>query len=164
MEREVLEEVGLDRADAVALVGDSDDLNLALALAARRLFRVPRVVARLHAAARGGLYQGLGVQTLSPIAGGVRRLADLLTRSPLHPVASLGGGNVDLVEAHVPPTLAGRPLGALEIPGGVRVVALSRAGTTHLAAPEVLLEEGDVVHLAVREPSLGRLRALLGLE
>jgi trk system potassium uptake protein TrkA len=162
LEREVLQRAGLDGADAVAVVNDSDDLNLALALAVRRLFRVPRVVARLHAPDRAALYHRLGVLTLSPIAGGVRRLLDQLTLSPLHPLASLG--QVDLVEIHVPPTLVGHPLGALEVPGEVRLVALTRDGATHLASPETPVAAGDVVHLAVREPALGRLRALLGLE
>ena len=162
LERGVLQESGLERADGLAVVTDSDDLNLALALAARRIFRVPRVVARLHAPGRAGLYQRLGVHTLSALAGGIRRLQDLLTLSPLHPVASLG--QVDLVEVHVTPTLLGRPLRVLEVPGEVHVVALTREGATHLVSPEVPLAEGDVIQLAVREPSLARLRALLGLE
>ena len=100
--------------------------------------------------------------TLSGVALGVQHLAELLLSSQLEPVLSLGGGEVDVVAADVPPLLAGRTVGELGTPGEVQVVAIHRAGRTFLPRPGTTFEAGDRVHLAVVAGSLERLKALLG--
>jgi len=47
-DRSVLEEAGIDRADGLAAVTDSDETNVVVARVARKVFRVPKVVARLY--------------------------------------------------------------------------------------------------------------------
>lgn len=158
-DRSVLEEAGLDRADGVAAVGDSDDRNLVLALAARRIFRVPRVVARLHDPRRAPLYERLGVRTLSPIVSGIRRLVELLSPLPSNTVLSLG--EVALVQVRVSPPLAGRRIDTLELEGHVRTVALERGGRTWLPGDAFVLAAEDILYLAVSSEGSERLREVL---
>lgn len=158
-DRRVLEEARLGTADGLAAVGDSDDRNLVLALAARRVFRVPQVVARLHDPRRAALYERLGVRTLSPIATGVRRLAQLLSPLPLAPMLWLG--DVEVVEFRVPSALDGRRLEAVELEGHVRVVALTRGGATCLPTAGAVLAAEDVLTLAVSPAGAERLKEVL---
>jgi trk system potassium uptake protein len=160
-DRAVLARAGVDRADGLAAVTGSDEVNAVVARLAATRLGVPRVVARIYDPAKAEIYRRLGVQTIAPITWGADRLAELLTHSELTPVASLGTGQVEIVEVTVPALLAGRPAGELTIPGETQVVAITRHGTTVLAGSTATpLEAGDIAHLAVTATT--RLDALLG--
>jgi trk system potassium uptake protein len=156
----VLERAGIRRVDGLAAVTGSDELNAVIGRLAVARFGVPRVVARIYDPAKAEIYRRLGVQTIAPITWGTRRLAELLSLSELSPVASLGAGEVELIDVSVPALLAGHPVGELAIAGDTQVVALTRDGHTRLAPdPGSLLRAGDIVHVAVT--STARLESLL---
>jgi trk system potassium uptake protein len=162
LDREVLIQAGVDRADAVAVVTGSDEVNAVIALAARRLLRVPTVVARLYDPRIATVHQRLGIRTLAPVTWGVQRIADLVTATHLTPVATLGAGHVEVVDVHVPPLLDGRRVEEMEVEGEIEVVALTHHGRTTLPTPVTRLSAGDLAHVAVGTASLGRLETLLG--
>lgn len=160
-DRGVLDRAGVDHADGLAVVTGSDEVNAVVARLGATTFAVPRVVARIYDPAKAEIYRRLGVQTICPITWGSARLAELLTLSELTPVASLGAGQVEIVEATIPALLEGRPVSELTVPGETSVVAITRGGTTLLAgSTSTRLEAGDVVHVAVAGTQ--RLEHLLG--
>jgi trk system potassium uptake protein TrkA len=53
------------------------------------------------------------------------------------------------------------PASELEIPGEIKVIAITRGGRTELIESRSLLEAGDVVHLAVAEGAVDRVQMLL---
>jgi trk system potassium uptake protein len=161
LDRRVLLDAGIEGVDAAAVVTGSDQTNAASALAARRIFRVPRVVARLHDPRTAEAYQRLGVRTLAPVTWGIQRIADLVTATSVLPMASLGAGGVEVVEVHVPALLDGRSAAEIQVDGEIHVVALTRHGRTTLATPASRLTTGDLAHLAVGVASMGRLETLL---
>ena len=160
-DRDVLDRAGIDRADGLAAVTGSDEVNAVLARLAVTRLDVPRVVARIYAPAKAEIYRRLGVQTISPVTWGVERLTELLTFSELTPVASLGTGQVEIVDATVPALLDGRPAAELTVPGETHIVAITRHGATLLASgPSTPLQAGDIVHIAAT--GTARLSELLG--
>lgn len=160
-DRDTLLEAGIARADGLAAVTASDETNVVAARLARLMFRVPRVVARLYDPRKAEIYRRLGIQTISTTAWGIHRIAELLGYSEIDSIASLGSGEVDLVEVAVPHLLAGRDVSTLAVPGEVQVVAISRGGATFLPAPGTRLMEGDMLHLGVLVSSIERVRMLL---
>lgn len=162
-DRDVLLQAGIERADGLAAVTASDEANVVAARMASRVFRVPRVVARLYDPRKADIYRRLGLQTIAPVTWGIHRIADLLSYSPLDVVMSLGDGGVDLVETEIPPLLVGRTVDELTVPSEIRVVAISRGGKTFLPTRGTVLQEGDLLHLATLATSTDRLKALLGL-
>jgi trk system potassium uptake protein TrkA len=56
---------------------------------------------------------------------------------------------VSLVERTVPGAWAGRKLDELELEGSARVVALSRLGVSQVARPGLVIQDGDVVYVAL---------------
>ncbi len=159
--RAVLVQAGIGRADGLAAVTGSDETNLVTARLARRVFHVPRVVARLYDPRKAEVYRQLGVETITPIAWGMQRMAELLCYSQLHTLVSLGNGAVDMVEVELPTLLAGRTVSELTLSGEIHVAALSRAGRTWMPTLGAVLQEGDVLHLAVLATSIERLKSLL---
>lgn len=160
LDRCVLHEAGIEGQDALAAVTMSDDVNVVAARLARLVFRVPRVVARVYSPGAAEVYRRLGIQTVCTSTWGVNRIAELLSYSELTPVASLGS-DVDLVDAPVPPLLAGRPVSAITRPGEIQVVAITRGGKTFLPQPAARLEVGDLLHLVVLASATGDLAGVL---
>lgn len=163
IDREALLEAGIERADGLAAVTASDEINVVAGRIAMQVFRVPRVVARLYDPGKAEIYRRLGLQTITPVAWGINRIAELLCYSRLEAVQSLGSGEVDLVEAEIPPLLVGRTVAEVTVPGEIHAVAVSRGGRTFLPSPGAVFHKGDLVHLAVLGTSADRLKAILGL-
>ena len=107
-DRQTLLDAGIEKADAFAAVTASDEANAVAARIAKNVFRVPRVAARIYDPRKADIYRRLGMQTISPVALGIVRMAELLSFSNLAVVDSLGSGEVKIVDIEVPPMLAGR--------------------------------------------------------
>ena len=60
LDREVLISAGIEHADGLAALTASDDLNIVVARLASQVFRVPRVVARVHDPRKAEVYRRLG--------------------------------------------------------------------------------------------------------
>jgi trk/ktr system potassium uptake protein len=162
IERRVLEGAGIREADGLAAVTGDDEVNAVVARVASRVFHVPRCVARLYDPRRAEIYRRLGVQVVAPVGWSIHRTADLLTFAQAGVVASLGSGQVDLVEAEAPGLLHGRRVDELSAVGEVLPVAISRAGRTFIPTPATPIQQGDILHLAVVAASRDRLERLLG--
>lgn len=160
-DRAVLVQAGIERADGLAAVTGSDEVNVLVGRLAGQVFQVPRVVARLYDPAKAEIYRRLGLQTIAPVTWGVHRIAELLTFSQFASRLSLGGGEVDIVEAEAPPLLVGRTVNEVTVPGEIHVVAISRGGRAFLPTLGTAFEAGDLVQLAVLAGSAERLAALV---
>jgi len=161
-DRQTLLDAGIEKADAFAAVTASDEANAVAARIAKNVFRVPRVAARIYDPRKADIYRRLGMQTISPVALGIVRMAELLSFSNLAVVDSLGSGEVKIVDIEVPPMLAGRRIEEVIIPGEVHISAISRNGKTFLPLSGTTFVEGDVVHLSVLATSQDRLKDLVG--
>ena len=163
-DRDVLLRAGIERADGVAAVTKSHEVNAVTARLARQFFRVPHVVARLHEPRKAEIYRRLGIQIISPVAWGINRIAELVCHSRLDTILSLGDGEVDIVEAEIPPLLVGRTVHELTIPSELAVLAITRRGKSFIPTLGTTFQEGDLVHLTLLAAAADRLKTLLGIK
>jgi trk system potassium uptake protein len=162
LDRRLLLTAGIERCSGLAAVTGSDETNAVIARLARTRFSVPRVVARIYDPAKADIYRRLGVQTIAPAVWSVERLIELLTLSELAPVASIGTGDVEILDAVIPAALQGREVGQLSRSGEAQVIAVTRQGHTFLVgSPATPLHAGDIVHLAVTTASAAAVETLL---
>ncbi len=159
-DRDRLIEAGIERAEAVAAVTSGDNSNILVARVARETFGVVRVVARIYDPRRAAIYQRLGITTVATALWTAeqmlrRVLPDAQPVEWLDPTAK-----VALVERTLGRAWAGRPLLSVERPG-VRVVAVARLGSALLATPDLAVQEGDIVYLAVAATMIETLGTLL---
>jgi len=164
VDRETMLSAGVDRADGLAAVTASDEANVVAARLAMQVFHVPRVVARLYDPRKAEIYRRLGLHTITPVTWGIQRMAELLCYSRLDAVASLGSGDVDVVEAEVTPLLVGKQVSELTLQGEIHVVSITRGGKTFLPSLATAFHKGDTVHVAVLGSSVDRLKTLLGVQ
>lgn len=66
LQEEILKKAGVEMADAVVAVTQDDNRNIMAAQLAKHVFKVPKVVARIYDPHRQEIYQGLGLETVSP--------------------------------------------------------------------------------------------------
>lgn len=161
LDRESFISCGVERADGLAAVTGSDSINIVVARAARQIFRVPKVVARIHDPLNAEIYRRLGVQTVTSVELGIMRITELLTFSHLDIISSLGTGGVSVVAVGIPHTLIGHSIGELTVPGEIQVISLTRKGITDIPAGSTVLQKGDLIHVVVEENSVSRLKSLL---
>ncbi len=163
LDRDTLIRAGIERVDCLAALTSDDNINLVVARVAKEVFRVPKVVARMHDPRKSEIYHRLGIQTVSPVILGMQRFAEILTFSRLDIVHSLGSGGVGIVESEIPPLLVGRMVNDLAVPGEIQVVAITRGGKTFVPIISTIFQQGDLIHIAVSAASIDRLKALMGL-
>lgn len=160
-DRDVLMKAGIERADGLAAVTDSDETNIVTAQLARQFFRVPKVVARVYDPLQAEIYRRLGVQVVATTSWGVSRIAELLLYSSLDTVMSFGSGEVDIVQMPVPALLVGRTVNDVTIPGEVSVIAITRRGRAFLPTLGTVFESDDQLHFAAAATAILRLDLML---
>ncbi len=160
-DHDVLVQAGIKNADALAAVTESDEANVVAARMAKKVFKVPRVAARVYDPRKAEIYRRFGLQIISPVTLAVNRMAELMTFSQMASVSDIGTGEVECIEVEVPLTLVGRPVGSLEVSGEIHVITLTRNGKTFLPTEGSVMEESDLIHLAVLSASSERLKKML---
>jgi trk system potassium uptake protein TrkA len=163
-DRDVLEQAGVARADALVAVTGGDNSNVVTARVARDTYRVPRVIARIQDPRRAEIYEELGVVTVATVGWTLRKVRDYLEHRPVTEEAWFGRGEVALVRIELPQHLVDRPVGELEAGGGLRVVSITRRGGAFVPDPATILAEGDIVGAAVHASGRDRLDELLSEE
>jgi len=157
-DRDTLEEAGVRDAGAFAAVTSGDNSNIMAARVARETFEVDRVVARIYDPRRAVIYQRLGIPTVATVSWTtdqvMRRL--LPGESPADWTDSSGG--VGLVERDLPASWAGKKLSGLTVPGVFALAAVTRLGTAQVARPDLVGQDGDILHFAAEVSALDTLR------
>lgn len=153
----------VDKVDGLAAVTGSDTVNITIARAARQIFQVPKVVARIHDPRHAEIYRHLGVQTVINVDLGVVRISELLTFSNLEITHSLGNGKVNIVALEISPLLSGHAVREISVPGEIQVIALTRNGKTNIPTLDSRFQIRDILHIAVEDHSVSRLKELIGV-
>jgi trk system potassium uptake protein len=159
IDRDVLEQAGIGDADGFVAVTRSDNTNLMAVQIARRLYGVPRSIARLFNPDNEEVYRRLGISYVSS-TGVIAKLFDNEFRDalPLHVMFPDEAHTV--VDLEVDAGGHGMTVEEFESHGPVRITALQRDGRVLIPAGSSLLERGDVVTTAVDDHAV---RGLAGL-
>ena len=146
--RDVLHRAGIEQADSLAAVTDSDSVNAVIAHVARTVYHVPNVVVRNYEPNWLPLQEAFGLQVISPASWGAQRIEELLSGSSMRTVFSAGNAEVGIYELVVSQAWQGRSLQELLPESQCVAVALTRAGRAMLPSGDLGLEAGDVIYLS----------------
>ena len=161
-DRDHLEQAGVREAGALAATTGGDNSNILTARIARETYQITHVVARIQDPRRAVIYERLGIPTVAQVAWTTDQVARrLFPDETVHEWSDVSG-QLSLVEKAIPDQWAGHKLRGLGQPGGFRLVAVTRAGTARLAGPDLVGQEGDVLHVMVTKEHLPELERRLG--
>jgi trk system potassium uptake protein TrkA len=159
----VLERAGIQDADGLAAVTNSDTLNAVVAHAARTLYHVPNVVARNYDPNLRSVIEAFGLQIVGSTYWGAQRVEELLMNPSQRMVYSAGNGEVEVYEVQIPEAWNNRTLGELLDPlDQCYPVALSRAGRSSLPKADTKLQAGDMLDVSSTFEGIGALTERLG--
>jgi trk system potassium uptake protein len=159
-DRDVLIAAGIERAAAFAAVSSGDNSNVIAARVARESFGVQRVVARIYDPRRASVYQRLGIPTVATVAWTadqiLRRLipegAESLWRDPT--------GAVVLAEVAYSDDWLGEKVYDLEQAAHARIAFITRLGEAAIPGPNLVLQEGDVVHVIAESVDISKIASV----
>jgi trk system potassium uptake protein TrkA len=148
-DRDTLVEAGIEEAHAFAAVSSGDNSNIISARVARETFGVENVVARIYDPKRAAVYTRLGIPTVAT----VKWTADQMLRRLLPEGSEIewrdATGRIAFAEVAIAVEWVGSPIERVERAAGVRVAFLTRNGEGTLPEPGTVVQEGDLVHVAV---------------
>jgi len=160
-DRQHLEQAGVREATALAAVTNGDNSNILTARIARETYEVPYVVARIYDPRRAVIYRQLGISTVAAVAWTTDQVLRRLFPEKSVSEWTDASGAVSLLERSLPEPWAGRKLSEMEEGTRYRLVALTRGGQARLYGPELVGQEGDILHIIVRNDAQDELEARL---
>jgi trk system potassium uptake protein len=163
MNNDVLRRAGVERADALAAVTDSDVLNSVVGHLARSYYHIPNVVVRNHDPRYRPLMEVFGLQVISALSWGAQRIEEMIYHDDVRAVFSAGNGEVEVYEMAIPEDWSGHTLEELLNEESCYPVSITRAGWAMLPSSDIVLEMGDVVHISATLDGVASLRKRLSL-
>jgi trk system potassium uptake protein TrkA len=160
LSEEVLKRSGIESADGLASVTNSDSVNAVVGHVARTVYEVPNVVVRNYNPRWLPMHHAFGLQVVSSTGWGAQQIEALLVNPSGRAVLSTGNGEVQIYELVAPPAWAGRAVSDALAGGDCVAAAVTRAGRAMLPSPDTVLEAGDVLHLSATPEGMARLRRL----
>jgi trk system potassium uptake protein TrkA len=163
-DRDLMLRAGIERADVLAAVTQSDNVNLMAVQIARELFGVPRTVARLFNPQRELSYQKMGVRYVSETSMIVSAIRNELRPTTFPQHVSTHDPDAEVVDIAVHRGGHGVTIAELEHGGFVRVACVVRGSRTRIPKLDDRLQEGDIVVAAIRRGGHRHVRGLVSRE
>jgi trk system potassium uptake protein len=155
---DVLHRAGIEKADAVAAVTDSDVINAVVGHLARSYYHIHNVVVRNHDPRYRPILEAFNLQVISALSWGAQRIEEMIYHADVRAVFSAGNGEVEVYEVAVPQEWDGHTLRDVMGANSCVPVAITRAGRASLPSPDMIVEEGDVLHISATLDGVEALR------
>jgi trk system potassium uptake protein len=152
----VLEEAGIDKADAFAAVSSGDNSNIIAARVARETFGIQNVVARIYDPGRAEVYQRLGIPTVATVKWTADQVLRRLLPAGAEPDFRDPSGTIRVDSLPVAPAWIGQRTVLFQEQSGSRIAWIDRLGEGMLPTRDSVMQEGDVLHLVMREENVER--------
>jgi trk system potassium uptake protein len=160
-DRDHLEQAGIQEAGALAAATGGDNSNILAARIAKETYQIPNVVARIQDPRRAAIYERLGIYTVAQVQWTTEQVTRRLFPDQTTVDWADATGSVRLVERALPEAWAGRKLSALGNGGEFQLAAVTRGSQARLPTPELVGQEGDILHLMVSSAAVEDLEAAL---
>lgn len=153
----LLKQVGIEKADALCAVTNGDNTNLISAQVAKKIFRVPKVLARVYDPQRAHIYSALGLDIISGTMLFSAMLRDKIIESRFSSYL-IESKDLGVIEIEVKDSLVGKTIQDINIPGDFLVVALRRMQGVIIPEPKTVLKNKDILMGVVKVSSLKEVR------
>ncbi len=150
-DQDVMEKAGIRRADAFAAVSSGDNSNIIAARVARETFGIQQVVARIYDPGRAEVYQRLGITTVATVKWTADQVLRRLLPAGAEPDFRDPSGTIRLDQVPIPERWIGQRTVHFQEQSRCRIAWIDRLGEGILPHRESVIQEGDILHLVMRE-------------
>jgi trk system potassium uptake protein TrkA len=159
---DLLRQAGIEKADAFCSVTNGDNTNLISAQVARKIFKVPKVIARVYDPQRANIYTALGLDILSGTILFASMIRDKIVESRFSSYL-IESKDLGVLEIDVKDGLAGKAVADINVPGEFMVVAIRRLEGVVIPEPKTPVKKKDVLMAVVKVESLQKIKDKFGL-
>ncbi|MGH3361855.1 MAG: potassium channel family protein [Nocardioides sp.] len=160
-DQEVLEKAGIRRAEAFAAVSSGDNSNIIAARVARETFGIQQVVARIYDPGRAEVYQRLGITTVATVKWTADQVLRRMLPAGAEPDFRDPSGTIRVDQLPVPESWVGQRTIHFQEQSRGRIAWIDRLGEGMLPSRETILQEGDLMHVVIREENAAHAYAVL---
>ncbi len=153
----LLKQVGIEKADAFCAVTNGDNTNLISAQVAKKIFRVPKVFARVYDPQRAHIYAALGLDIISGTMLFSSMLRDKIIESRFSSYL-IESKDLGVIEIEVKDGLVGKTIQDINISGEFIVTAIRRMQGVIIPDPKTVLKNKDILMGVVKVSSLQEVR------
>jgi len=154
---ELLRELKIDKQDAFVSVTSGDNTNLMATQIAKKIFQVPRVIARVYDPKRADIYRKLGLDVISGTTLVAAMIRDKIIENRFTSYL-LDTGELGVIEIPVAEALKGKKVQDINIPDEFLVTVIERKKRVIIPQPDTKLEAGDKAIGVVRTTSLDKVK------
>lgn len=158
----LLKQAGIEKADAFCAVTNGDNTNLISAQVAKKIFKVPKVIARVYDPQRAHIYAALGLDVISGTMLFASMLRDKIIESRFSSYL-IETKDLGVIEVEVKDALVGKTINDVNIPQEFLVVAIRRLEGPIIPEPTTILKKKDILMAVVKVASLKKITAKIGL-
>jgi trk system potassium uptake protein TrkA len=154
---ELLRQVGVEKADVFCAVTNGDNTNLISAQVAKKIFKVPKVIARVYDPQRAHIYAALGLDIISGTILFAAMLRDKIIESRFSSYL-IESKDLGVIEIEVKDNLIGKTTSDVNMPGEFLVVAIRRLDGVIIPESSTILKARDKLMAVVKVTSLDKVR------
>ena len=155
-DQDVLEQAGVEKADAFAAVSSGDNSNIIAARVARETFGIHQFVARIYDPGRAEVYQRLGITTVATVKWTADQVLRRLLPAGAEPDFRDPSGTIRVDHVPVNEVWVGHRTVQFQSQSGSRIAWIDRLGEGMIPDRETVIQEGDLLHLVMREENADR--------
>ncbi|HET7388101.1 MAG TPA: TrkA family potassium uptake protein [Nocardioidaceae bacterium] len=156
----VLDQAGISKADAFAAVSSGDNSNIIAARVARETFGIQQVVARIYDPGRAEVYQRLGITTVATVRWTADQVLRRILPAGAEPDFRDPTGTIRVDQVPVTEIWVGQRTVKFQEQSGSRIAWIDRLGEGMLPTRETVIQEGDMLHLVMREGDADKVYAV----
>jgi trk system potassium uptake protein TrkA len=142
---------------------NGDNSNIIAARVVRETFGVANVVARIYDPGRAEIYERLGIPTVATVRWTADRVLRRLLPGGSQTEFRDASGSIRLVEVHLDPTWVGQRAFSVQERTTSRLAYLTRLGSGFIPDEKTIIQEGDLVHILVKESDLEGVEEILAI-
>jgi len=158
----LLKQAGIEKADAFCALTNGDNTNLVSAQVAKRIFKVPKVIARVYDPQRAHIYAALGLDIISGTILFAAMLRDKIIESRFSSYL-IETKELGVIEIEAKNNLIGKKIQDINMPGEFLVVAIRRLDGVVLPESNTVLKAKDVLMATVKVASLKKVKERFGV-
>jgi trk system potassium uptake protein TrkA len=156
-DQELLRQAGIEKADAFCAVTNGDNTNLISAQVAKKIFKVPKVIARVYDPQRAYIYTALGLNIISGTTLFASMIRDKIIESQFSSYL-IETKDLGVIEIEAKKNLIGKNIQSINIPGEFLVVAIRRLDGVIIPEPQTVLKARDILMGVVKVTSLKKIK------
>lgn len=158
----LLKQAGIEKADAFCALTNGDNTNLISAQVAKKIFKVPKVIARIYDPQRAHIYTALGLDIISGTVLFSAMIRDKIIESRFSSYL-IESKDLGVIEIEVKNGLVGKTIQEIDMPGEFMVVAIKRMDAVIMPERQTVLRAKDVLMGVVKVISLNKIKEKFSL-